>query len=64
MYIYVELVSIWLWVCRNYTNYASTAHIGLCTCIIKYRIATNIRGVQISFSSFSVYQNENLSHKT
>ena len=29
-----------------------------------YRIARNIRGVQISFCSFSVYQNENLTHET
>ena len=30
----------------------------------KYRIAGNFRGVQISFFSFSVYRNENLTHET
>ena len=29
-----------------------------------YRIAGNIRGVQILFFLFSDYQNENLTHKT
>jgi len=29
-----------------------------------YRIAGNIRELQISFFSFSVYQNENLTHET
>ena len=32
-------------------------------CVV-YRIAGNIRGVQILFFSFSVYQNENLTHET
>ena len=30
----------------------------------EYRIARNIPGVQISFFSFSVYQNENLTYET
>jgi len=30
---------------------------------IEYCIAGSIRGVQISFFSFSVYQNENLTHE-
>jgi len=31
---------------------------------MKYRVAGNICGVQISFFSFSVYQNKNLTHET
>jgi len=32
--------------------------------MIEYRIVGNICGVQISFFSFSAYQNENLTHET
>ena len=31
---------------------------------VVYRIALKIRGIQISFFSFSVYQNKNLRHET
>jgi len=31
---------------------------------VVYRITGNIRGVQILYFSFSVYQNENLTHET